>query len=147
VCKNFLFFKNIHIQLFFFFFKYRITEILEERGWSRTKDNSVTNFTIKWCLAHQVNWNQFQEGKQLINNIPGQLAFSDKINLWFTIRDYLRNKRTLDGNHIQTFLPMTFVLDDENGIADFLRSYKSNYFFLKTIEKRKQEQMEYTFVD
>jgi hypothetical protein len=42
---------------------------------------------------------------------------------------------------------MTFVLDDENGIADFLRSYKSKYFFLKTIEKRKQEQIEYTFVD
>ncbi len=104
---------------------YRISEILEERGWLRTKDHSFTNFTIKWCLAHQVDWNQFQEGKQLINNIPGQLAFSDKINLWFTIRDYLRNRRTIDGNHIQTFLPMTFVLDEENGIADFLRNYKS----------------------
>ncbi|CAF3871830.1 unnamed protein product [Rotaria sp. Silwood2] len=101
-----------------------ITEILEERGWSRTKDHNVTNFTIKWCLAHQVDWNQFQEGKQLINNIPGQLAFADKINLWYTIRDYLRNRRTLDGNHIQTFLPMTFVLDDESEVAEFLRSFK-----------------------
>ncbi|CAF0813875.1 unnamed protein product [Rotaria sp. Silwood1] len=101
-----------------------ITEILEERGWSRTKDHNVTNFTIKWCLAHQVDWNRFQEGKQLINNIPGQLAFADKINLWYTIRDYLCHRRTLDGNHIQTFLPMTFVLDDESEVAEFLRSFK-----------------------
>ncbi|CAF0782845.1 unnamed protein product [Rotaria sordida] len=101
-----------------------IAEILEERGWSRTKDHNVTNFTIKWCLAHQVDWNQFQEGKQLINNIPGQLAFADKINLWYTIKDYLRNRRTLDGNHIQTFLPMTFILDDESEVAEFLRSFK-----------------------
>jgi hypothetical protein len=101
---------------------------LEERGWSRTKDHKVTNFTIKWCLAHQVDWNQFQEGKQLINNIPGQITFADKINLWYTIRDYLRDRRTLDGNHLQTFLPMTFVLDNENEVADFLRSYKSRFF-------------------
>ncbi|CAF0896827.1 unnamed protein product [Rotaria sordida] len=101
-----------------------IAEILEERGWSRTKDHNVTNFTIKWCLAHQVDWNQFQEGKQLINNIPGQLAFADKINLWYTIKDYLHNRRTLDGNHIQTFLPMTFILDDESEVAEFLRSFK-----------------------
>ena len=46
---------------------------------------------MKWCLANQVDWSQFQEGKQLINNIPGQLAFSDKINLWYTIKDYLHN--------------------------------------------------------
>src|SRR5438477_561747 len=84
------------------------------------EEHNETNFTIKWCLAHQVDWNQFQEGKQLINNIPGQLTFSDKINLWYTIRDYLRHRRSLDGNHIQTFLPMTFVLDEENEIADFL---------------------------
>jgi hypothetical protein len=117
------------------FSHYRITEILEERGWSRTKDHSVTNFTIKWCLAHQVDWNQFQEGKQLINNIPGQLAFSDKINLWYTIKDYLQNRRCLDGNHIQTFLPMTFALDEENEIADCLRSYKSKHFLFKIREK------------
>ncbi|CAF1376980.1 unnamed protein product [Adineta steineri] len=101
-----------------------ISEILEERGWLRTKDRHVTNFTIKWCLAHQVDWNKFQEGKQLINNIPGQLAFSDKINLWYTIRDYFQNKRTISGQQIQNFLAMTFVLDDENEVAEFLRAYK-----------------------
>ncbi|CAF4326806.1 unnamed protein product [Rotaria socialis] len=103
-----------------------ITEILEERGWSRTRDHSITNFTMKWCLANQVDWTQFQEGKQLINNIPGQLAFSDKINLWYTIKDYLHNRRNSDGNHIQTFLPMTFVLDDESEVVEFLRSYKKH---------------------
>ncbi|CAF2162437.1 unnamed protein product [Rotaria magnacalcarata] len=103
-----------------------ITEILEERGWSRTRDHSITNFTMKWCLANQVDWSQFQEGKQLINNIPGQLAFSDKINLWYTIKDYLHNRRTSDGNHIQNFLPMTFVLDDEREVGEFLRSYKKH---------------------
>jgi hypothetical protein len=118
----------LFFELFLF---YRITEILEGRGWSRTKDHSVTNFTIKWCLAHQVDWKQFQEGKQLINNIPGQLAFADKINLWYTIRDYLCDRRTFDGNHIQNFLPMTFVLDDENEVTEFLRSYKSKWLFLK----------------
>lgn len=61
----------------------------------------------------------------MINNIPGQITFSDKINLWNTVRDYLAHRRSLDGNHIQTFLPMTFVLDDEREIAAFLRSYKS----------------------
>lgn len=115
-----------------FFIDSRISEILEERGWSRTKDHSVTNFTIKWCLAHQVDWNQFQAGKQLINNIPGQLTFSDKINLWNTVRDYLAHRRTLDGNHIQIFLPMTFVLDDEREISAFLRSYKSTSLFFFT---------------
>lgn len=103
----------------------RITEILEERGWSRTKDHNVTNFTIKWCLEHQVDWKQFQEGKQLINNIPGQLAFADKVNLWYTIRDYLNSRRNTLGNNVQTFLPMTFVLDDENEVTEFLRVYKS----------------------
>ncbi len=102
-----------------------ITEILEERGWSRTKDQSVTNFTIKWCLEHQVDWKQFQEGKQLINNIPGQMTFADKVNLWYTIRDYLNNRQNIVGNYIQTFLPTTFVLDDDNEVAEFLRIYKS----------------------
>ncbi|CAF0855544.1 unnamed protein product [Rotaria sp. Silwood1] len=101
-----------------------ITEILEERGWSRTKDHNVTNFTIKWCLEHQVDWKKFQEGKQLINNIPGQITFADKVNLWYTIRDYLNSRRTLVGNNIQTFLPMTFVLDNEDEVAEFLRIYK-----------------------
>ncbi|CAF0742579.1 unnamed protein product [Rotaria sordida] len=101
-----------------------ITEILEERGWSRTKDHSVTDFTIKWCLEHQVDWQQFQEGKQLINNIPGQIAFADKVNLWYTIRDYLNTRRNLVGNNIQTFLPITFVLDNEDEVAEFLRIYK-----------------------
>lgn len=80
-------------------------------------------------MANQVDWNQFQEGKQLINNIPGQLAFADKINLWYTIRDYLHSRRTLDGSRIQTFLPMTFILDDEGEVAEFLRSFKSRCFF------------------
>jgi hypothetical protein len=115
----FLLFKHI------LFILYRITEILEGRGWSRTKDNNGTNFTIKWCLEHQVDWKQFQEGKQLINNIPGQITFADKVNLWYTIRDYLNNRRNLTANHIQTFLPMTFVLDDENEVVEFLRIYKS----------------------
>ncbi|CAF4282294.1 unnamed protein product, partial [Rotaria magnacalcarata] len=101
-----------------------ITEILEERGWSRTKDQAVTNFTIKWCLEHQVDWKKFQEGKQLINNIPGQITFADKVNLWYTIRDYLNRRRSIVGSNIQTFLPMTFVLDDDNEVAEFLRVYK-----------------------
>jgi len=120
---------NKHSVVFLFiiriFISYRISQILEERGWSRTKDRNFTNFTIKWCLANQVDWNKFEEGKQLINNIPGQLAFSDKINLWYTIRDYLQKRRTLSGQNIQTFLAMTFVLDDENEVAEFLRAYKS----------------------
>lgn len=87
----------------------------------------MTNFTIKWCLEHQVDWKQFQEGKQLINNIPGQIAFADKVNLWYTIRDYLNSRRNLLGNNIQTFLPMTFVLDDENEVTEFLRVYKSKF--------------------
>lgn len=85
----------------------------------------MTNFTIKWCLEHQVDWKKFQEGKQLINNIPGQITFADKVNLWYTIRDYLNNRRNLVGNHIQTFLPMTFVLDNDDEVADFLRIFKS----------------------
>ena len=103
----------------------RISEILEARGWSRTKDQEVTNFTIKWCLEHQCDWNRFQEGKQLINNIPGQIIFADKVNLWYTIRDYLQQRARLAGNPIQTFLPMTFVLDDETEVNDFIRIYKS----------------------
>ncbi|CAF3074370.1 unnamed protein product [Rotaria sp. Silwood2] len=101
-----------------------ITEILEERGWSRTKDHNVTNFTIKWCLEHQVDWKKFQEGKQLINNIPGQITFADKVNLWYTMRDYLNGRRNIAGNNIQIFLPMTFVLDNEDEVAEFLRVYK-----------------------
>jgi hypothetical protein len=119
-----LFEKEIKNFICFFYF-YRITEILEERGWSRTKDHNGTNFTIKWCLEHQVDWKQFQEGKQLINNIPGQIAFADKVNLWYTIRDYLNNRQNMIGLSIQTFLPMTFFLDDENEVAEFLRAYKS----------------------
>lgn len=107
------------------FYYYRITEILEERGWSRTKDHDITNFTMKWCLEHQVDWEKFKEGKQLINNIPGQITFADKVNLWYTIRDYLNNRRNAVGNYIQTFLPMTFVLDDEDEVAEFLRVFKS----------------------
>ena len=116
----------------FLFYLLRITEILEARGWSRTKDSNVTNFTIKWCLEHQVDWKEFQEGKQLINNIPGQIAFADKVNLWYTIRDYISKRRNIVGNDIQTFLPMTFILDDENEIIEFLRVYKSKI-------KRKKE--------
>ena len=85
----------------------------------------MTNYTIKWCLEHQVDWKQFQEGKQLINNIPGQITFADKVNLWYTIRDYLNNRRTSSGSNIQTFLPMTFVLDDEQEVTEFLRIFKS----------------------
>jgi len=33
---------------------------------------------------------------------------------------------------------MTFVLDEENEVADFLRSYKSRYFFFKLGKKEQQ---------
>jgi hypothetical protein len=108
-----------------FLLSLRITDILEERGWSRTKDRNVTNFTIKWCLEHQVDWIKFEEGKQLINNIPGQITFADKVNLWNTMRDYIHQRRLNDSVNIHTFLPMTFVLDDESEVAEFLRTYKS----------------------
>ena len=88
----------------------------------------MTNFTIKWCLEHQVDWKQFREGEQLINNIPGQITFADKVNLWYTIRNYLDQRRSLLRNNIQTFLPMTFVLDEENEVAEFLRTFKSKTF-------------------
>jgi len=114
--------------LFFSYYDFifnRISEILEERGWSRTKDHNVTNYTIKWCLEHQVDWKKFQEGKQLINNIPGQITFADKVNLWYTIRDYINKRRNTHANYIQTFLPMTFILDEDNEVTEFLRIYKS----------------------
>ncbi len=37
----------------------------------------------------------------------------------------MNSRRNTSGNNIQTFLPMTFVLDDENEVAEFLRVYKS----------------------
>lgn len=80
---------------------------------------------MKWCLEHQVDWNQFKEGKQLINNIPGQISFADKVNLWYTVRDYLNQRQSIIGCHIQSFLPMTFILDNENEVNEFLRIYKS----------------------
>lgn len=53
------------------------------------------------------------------------MTFADKVNLWYTIRDYLNNRRTSSGSNIQSFLPMTFVLDDDNEVTEFLRIFKS----------------------
>jgi hypothetical protein len=82
---------------------------------------------MKWCLEHQVDWQTFQEGQQLINNIPGQITFADKVNLWYTMRDYFNQRRQLTGNQLQCFLPLTFVLDDDNEVTEFIRIYKSEY--------------------
>ena len=114
----------------------RITEILEERGWCRTRDSEVKNFLLKWCLEHQVDWKNFKEGKQLINNIPGQICFADKVNLWYTVRDYLSSRRNIAGFPVQTFLPMTFILDDDNEVLEFLRNYKSKNYFNRTKKER-----------
>lgn len=105
----------------------RISEILEERGWTRSKDINVMNFTLKWCLEHQIEWKKFHEGKQLINNIPGQIVFADKVNLWYTIRDYLDARRNASGIFVQNFLPMTFILDNDDEIIEFLKVFKSEF--------------------
>ena len=68
---------------------------------------------------------QFREGKQLINNIPGQITFADKVNLWYAVRDYLNTRRRIIGTNIQAFIPSTFILDNEDELAEFLRNYKS----------------------
>ena len=77
----------------------------------------------------------------MINNIPGQLAFADKINLWYTIKEYLNQRRTADGNYIQAFLPMTFVLDDENEVNEFLRCTRSEFVFTKDFIVLKSDDM------
>ena len=53
------------------------------------------------------------------------MAFTDKINLWYTIKDYSSNRRNSFASQTQRFLPTTFVLDDDNEVVEFLRSYKS----------------------
>ncbi|CAF1272039.1 unnamed protein product [Didymodactylos carnosus] len=104
-----------------------ISDILEKRGWIRTKDRNYTQFTIKWCLERNVDWSKFEAGEQLVNNIPGQIYFSDKVNLWYTIQEYVINRRQKEGEiHIYSFLPVTFVLDNENEVNEFLRIYKKH---------------------
>ncbi|CAF0886163.1 unnamed protein product, partial [Didymodactylos carnosus] len=104
-----------------------ISDILEKRGWIRTKDRNFTQYTIKWCLERNVDWSKFEPGQQLVNNIPGQIYFADKVNLWYTIREYIIDRRQkASETHIHNFLPMTFVLDNENEVNEFLRVYKKH---------------------
>ncbi|XP_043532024.1 protein polyglycylase TTLL10-like isoform X1 [Chiloscyllium plagiosum] len=74
-----------------------VISFCENRGWKRIYDNDRADYLLKWCEINTPNNFQcFQEGKQLLNQIPNDKLLTTKVGLCSSLKTYdqLATKRT-----------------------------------------------------
>ncbi|XP_067826147.1 protein polyglycylase TTLL10-like [Heptranchias perlo] len=66
-----------------------IISFCENRGWKRTYDNNRGDYLLKWCeMNTSANFQCFQEGKQLLNQIPNDKLLTTKVGLCSSLKNY-----------------------------------------------------------
>ncbi|XP_051894981.1 protein polyglycylase TTLL10-like [Pristis pectinata] len=95
-----------------------IVSFCENRGWKRINDNNRCDYLLKWCEVNvSSNFQYFQEGKQLLNQIPNNKLLTTKAGLCSALKNYqqavskygtIMNPRILK---MEDFYPETFRMD------------------------------------
>ncbi|XP_067873086.1 protein polyglycylase TTLL10-like [Heterodontus francisci] len=66
-----------------------VVSFCENRGWKRIYDNDRADYLLKWCeINTSTNFQNFQEGKQLLNQIPNNKLLTTKIGLCSSLKTY-----------------------------------------------------------
>ncbi|XP_069774297.1 protein polyglycylase TTLL10 [Narcine bancroftii] len=66
-----------------------IVSFCENRGWKRISDNNRCDYILKWCeTTVSANFQYFQEGKQLLNQIPNNKLLTTKAGLCSVLKNY-----------------------------------------------------------
>ncbi|XP_078281164.1 protein polyglycylase TTLL10-like [Rhinoraja longicauda] len=61
----------------------------EDRDWKRISDNIRSDYVLKWCEVNvAANFQYFQEGKQLLNQIPNDRVLTTKVGLCSILKSY-----------------------------------------------------------
>ncbi|XP_038629237.1 protein polyglycylase TTLL10-like isoform X1 [Scyliorhinus canicula] len=64
-----------------------VVSFCENRGWKRIYDNDRADYLIKWCEINTLtNFHCFQEGKQLLNQIPNNRLLTTKVGLCSSLK-------------------------------------------------------------
>ncbi|XP_072334095.1 protein polyglycylase TTLL10-like isoform X2 [Scyliorhinus torazame] len=64
-----------------------VVSFCENKGWKRIYDNDRADYFIKWCEINTLtNFHYFQEGKQLLNQIPNNRHLTTKVGLCSSLK-------------------------------------------------------------
>ncbi|XP_072888603.1 protein polyglycylase TTLL10-like [Hemitrygon akajei] len=104
-----------------------IVSFCESRGWKRINDNNRCDYMLKWCEVNvSSNFQYFQEGKQLLNQIPNNKLLTTKVGLSSVLKNYqqalskygtIMNPRILK---VEEFYPETYRMDVKSERLAFL---------------------------
>ncbi|XP_059511653.1 protein polyglycylase TTLL10-like isoform X2 [Stegostoma tigrinum] len=66
-----------------------VISFCENRGWKRIYDNDRADYLLKWCeINTPANFQYFQEGKQLLNQLPNNKLLTTKVGLCSSLKTY-----------------------------------------------------------
>ncbi|XP_078415361.1 protein polyglycylase TTLL10-like [Cetorhinus maximus] len=66
-----------------------VVSFCEKRGWKRIYDNDRVDYLLKWCEFNTLtSFQYFQEGKQLLNQIPNNKLLTTKVGLCSSLKSY-----------------------------------------------------------
>uniref|UniRef100_UPI00398ED8D7 protein polyglycylase TTLL10-like n=1 Tax=Pristiophorus japonicus TaxID=55135 RepID=UPI00398ED8D7 len=66
-----------------------VINFCENRGWKQIYDNDRGDYLLKWCeLNESANFQNFQAGKQLLNQIPNNRLLTTKVGLCSSLKNY-----------------------------------------------------------
>nr|XP_045005002.1 inactive polyglycylase TTLL10 [Jaculus jaculus] len=97
-----------------------ISNYCESKGWQRTQDSHCKDYRLKWCeIKCKENYYSFQEGQQLLFQLPNNKLLTTKIGLLSALREYARilsKSKMLSSAHpkvlkMEDFFPETYRLD------------------------------------
>ncbi|VUZ49066.1 unnamed protein product [Hymenolepis diminuta] len=106
---------------------------LNRLGWDRaTSINDIDNCFLKWTeTVTQQNYQDFKEGKCMVNHIPNCGLFCNKLGLLLSLRNY-SEKIGLNENQENpfNFIPETYWLGDYNERAKFLNQLSNGQIWI-----------------
>eukprot|EP00116_Pleurobrachia_bachei_P002337 sb/3462599/ len=92
-----------------------ISNTLTELGWTQSEDEN--DFTLKWTeLKSRIDYDGFNEGKQLVNHIPSSGCITTKSGLLYSLRSYFghtaNTAKDPPENELHRFFPETYRLGE-----------------------------------
>ncbi|XP_053323810.1 protein polyglycylase TTLL10-like [Spea bombifrons] len=100
------------------------------KGWTPIQDKTRNDYMLKWCsIKRRSNYISFQEGKQLIYQIPNNWIFTTKIGLLRCLRDYeIQQSKIWNSKELKMadFYPESYRLDIPSERKTFFSLYKDS---------------------
>ncbi|XP_007905134.1 protein polyglycylase TTLL10 [Callorhinchus milii] len=115
-----------------------VSNFCENRGWKRIYDNNRTDYILKWCeLKLRINYQNFQQGKQMLNHIPNNKILTTKAGLCSSLKDYERvmSKYTITpssgrGMKLDDFYPETYRMDMKKERQTFFEVFREGQIWI-----------------